>query len=148
MSERFRMAVSYKFPRNMTVRPPLPKWLMLEHVAQSTRNQKRSFEYWTQIYWATPPWINEDMIHQMKMIYLSADDKTQVDHIVPLKHPLVCGLHVPWNLQHTETQYNQSKSNHFWPDCPFEQHDLFGEQHEPYITPILELELQDGPCYG
>ena len=38
-----------------------------------------------------------------------------VDHIIPLVHPLVCGLHVSSNLQVITQQENQQKSNKFVP---------------------------------
>lgn len=36
-----------------------------------------------------------------------------VDHIHPLVHPLICGLHVPANLQVITGSENVQKSNRF-----------------------------------
>ena len=36
-----------------------------------------------------------------------------LDHIVPLNHPDVCGLNVPWNMQWLEKGDNDRKSNTF-----------------------------------
>jgi hypothetical protein len=37
-------------------------------------------------------------------------------HIVPLNHPYVCGLHVPWNMRVVPWRVNASKGNAFNPD--------------------------------
>jgi hypothetical protein len=41
-----------------------------------------------------------------------------VDHAVPLKHTLVCGLHCGANLQLLPGRLNASKGNRYWPDMP------------------------------
>lgn len=49
---------------------------------------------------------------------LTSKTKWQVDHIIPLYHPLVCGLHCAENLQILSKQVNEAKSNLF---CPYRE---------------------------
>ena len=71
---------------------------------------------------ATPKWANKFFIEE---IYDLAQRRTKVmgypwhvDHIVPLRSKIVCGLHVENNLQVIPANLNQSKNNRHWPDMP------------------------------
>jgi len=73
---------------------------------------------------ATPPWLTEEHIKEIKNFYWLAQDLKlvtgetyHVDHIVPLKGKSVCGLHVPWNLQILPADINLSKGNHYANDA-------------------------------
>lgn len=60
---------------------------------------------------AKPSWADTTRI---KEIYkLASEQGLEVDHIIPLKHDLVCGLHVPANLQLLTRSENARKSNKF-----------------------------------
>lgn len=70
----------------------------------------------TKIY-AEPPWADRAKIREIYEQAVAETRKTgvkyAVDHIIPLTHPKVCGLHVPWNLQVITAQENFRKNNKF-----------------------------------
>lgn len=69
---------------------------------------------------ATPVWVDHKSIEE---IYKQAKELTDffveflpdsgfhVDHEIPLQGEIVCGLHVPWNLQILPSRLNLSKGN-------------------------------------
>lgn len=68
---------------------------------------------------ATPAWANKE---RMKALYSLAamftantGERWHVDHIIPLKNKLVCGLHVYENLRVVPAKVNLQKSNKFKP---------------------------------
>jgi hypothetical protein len=69
---------------------------------------------------ATPSWADLKALCAVRAAarYLTVSTGTRhaVDHIVPLNHPLVCGLNVPCNVQPIEYELNARKSNLHWPD--------------------------------
>lgn len=71
---------------------------------------------------ATPRWANrffmEEAYHLARMRTDMLGFPWDVDHIVPLKNPIVCGLHVAHNLQVIPELENIKKGNRRWPDMP------------------------------
>jgi hypothetical protein len=73
---------------------------------------------------AVVPWADKGAIAQFYAlaVSLTASSMTRttwhVDHIVPLRSELVCGLHTHNNLQVVTASANIRKSSKHWPDMP------------------------------
>ena len=94
------------------------KWAK-EHPAQV--NERNATRHASKMK-AIPAWANRFFI---KEAYELAVHRTallgqpwEVDHIVPLRSALVCGLHVEHNLCVIPAVINQQKGNRHWPGMP------------------------------
>lgn len=104
-----------------------PDWKERQYVSNRkslARDREQRPEYWrararardAQKAGATPAWLTDEQQAAIVAIYRDAasrDTPHHVDHIIPLNHPDVCGLHVPWNLQVLTAEENLRKSNSF-----------------------------------
>jgi len=71
--------------------------------------------------------LTQELLDALRDVYHTRDALTlaarsagslecfHVDHIMPLQHKELCGLHAPWNLQILEASENLSKSNKVLP---------------------------------
>lgn len=74
---------------------------------------------------ATPGWFGEfdkfvvqEAAHLCKLRELATNVKWEIDHIVPLQNPVVCGLHVGANIRVITRRENRSKGNRHWSNMP------------------------------
>lgn len=84
-----------------------PPWLV--------RHPRR--DYVTRVIVATPPWVDRVAMREKTEVRSFLTHSTGrvhvVDHIIPLCHPYVCGLNVPWNLAVVLSTFNARKGNGF-----------------------------------
>jgi hypothetical protein len=66
---------------------------------------------------ATPQWASREKMAQLYADAIVLTEATgiphEVDHIIPILHPLVCGLHCEANMQVLTRAENRCKSNKF-----------------------------------
>jgi len=71
---------------------------------------------------AMPAWANQFFIEEAYDLARRREAATgiewHVDHIVPLRSAVVCGLHVENNLRVIPATSNMAKGNRHWPDMP------------------------------
>jgi hypothetical protein len=96
-----------------------------EHQRKYRQANKGKVNAWTAERWAAkqraiPVWANRSSI---RAFYQDAQRRAEetgdvwhVDHVVPLRSPKVCGLHVETNLQVVRWRDNKVKGNRYWPD--------------------------------
>jgi 5-methylcytosine-specific restriction endonuclease McrA len=98
--------------------------LMAGDVPLWIANSKRG-KYIASVVLSAPPWVNRKELYALHAAAQALTRATGIphvlDHIIPLNHPRVCGLTVPWNLQIVTEKVNNAKSNNW---CP-EQQELF-----------------------
>lgn len=101
--------------RLMLLRGETPKWIA---------NSKRG-RYIAAVVLSAPPWVDRHALLELQEEAARITRETGMlhvlAHVVPLNHPLVCGLTVPWNLEIKPWRVNASESNWFTPD----QQELF-----------------------
>lgn len=118
------------------IRPSLRKALV-EGISPNWLASHKRRQYVTQAVLATPPWVKRkdfrELIKRRNRLTRMTGIRHTLDHIVPLNHPKVCGLNVPWNLQPVPEKANSRKGNAwcdeqgdwfwqpeqftFWPEC-------------------------------
>jgi len=94
--------------------------------ATPDKQSAKSAKYRARKHRAAPAWMNDEFEQLfIQEIYELSQRRSKalginfhVDHIVPLKSDLVCGLHCKDNLQILSGTENSAKGNKYWPDMP------------------------------
>lgn len=107
--------------RARLIKGDVPAWI---------QNSKRR-NYIAAVVLSAPDWVSTADLQALKAEAARLTKETgvrhELDHCVPLTHPRVCGLTVPWNLRIVTHKVNQAKSNRW---CP-EQRELFFNETDP-----------------
>jgi hypothetical protein len=93
--------------------------------------QHRRRDYIRRCVLSFPPWVDRKALHALWRLARQREWQTGephvLDHIVPVSHPLVCGLSVPWNFQVIPASVNAKKGCEWAPDDykTYQQGELF-----------------------
>lgn len=97
--------------RKRVIAGDIPTWVL---------NRGASARYIASVIRSAPPWVDRWELYALKHMAAALTKMTGtlhvLDHIVPLNHPDVCGLTVPWNLRIVPWRVNGSKGGKWNPD--------------------------------
>lgn len=114
----YRYSIDYRRRKPDKSRQYTKAWRLKNHSAVIAQNAARRAAKMR----AMPKWADRKSIayHYRLAAWRTKNlgMKYCVDHIVPLRHHLVCGLHVEANLRVMLSVLNNSKGNRSWPDMP------------------------------
>jgi len=100
-------------------RPVTKAALMRGESVKWIDNNKRA-SYIRQAVLSFPSWVDMDELMKIWVECRRLENETGIphslDHIIPLNHPYVCGLTVPWNLRAVPHPVNCAKGNKWHPD--------------------------------
>ena len=117
--------LDYVVNRVPATRERVRQELMAGLVPHWVRRSKRA-NYIRQVLLSCPPWADRDALKLIQLLARQLSELTgeehHVCHRVPLSHPRVCGLTVPWNLEIKTAKINLAESNNIHLD---EQLSLF-----------------------
>jgi 5-methylcytosine-specific restriction endonuclease McrA len=71
----------------------------------------------------TQPWATKEQRREVRRFYQACPPDMSVDHIIPIVHHLLAGLHVIGNLQYLTPAGNISKGNKF--ECTMEEAEAY-----------------------
>jgi hypothetical protein len=91
-----------------------------ERVPWIERHRRR--DYIRRCVLSFPPWVDKKALralwYQARMAEIRTGLPHVLDHVIPVSHPLVCGLSVPWNMRVLSACANAVKGNSWHPEMP------------------------------
>lgn len=106
-------------------RPKTKARLMAGEYVQWIDGHKTRSRYLRACVLSYPDWVDraelKKLWNECRRLERETGVPYTIDHIIPLNHPKVCGLSVPWNMQVMTHKANMAKGNKWNPD----QLDLF-----------------------
>lgn len=99
-----------------------PERAKLNHKKNQIASNQRSYLRVKRAQQARPSWANRFFMNEAYDLARRRTATTgfawHVDHVVPLRSKVVCGLHCERNLSVIPGAHNHSKGNRHWPDMP------------------------------